>query len=672
MRAFIAFGAALSQVFSASAGAEPADEVWESYRAHLAAAESAARLEEPGRAIRWLQGAPVECRGWEHRYLGAALDMSMATPATLGDTVMAVSLSPDDAVLACGVSSGEIVLVKTSDGSVVRRWKAHSPEGLFRVAFSPDGKQVASCGADRKACVWDSATGGLRTTFDAHKFPVGGLAWSPDGSRIATSAYFTDKSTPIEGRIHTWNPATGELDKTMRAGVKPVVYLAWAGNGETLAAGTWNTHAWMFDPRSGAELHKLVERGVTGGDIRTDVVAISPDGSLVAVGSDVDWVRVYRTADGSRVAEMLDHHADVFALAFSADGKTLASGGADCAIRLWNTSDFTARGTLRGHTGAVRSVVFSSDGSRLYSGSADKTARSWEVSRGTHGPVALAHTGAGYACTFSTDGRTIAGAAYNGEMILWDAATGVVSARADAHGKSPVCHSAFSPDGKVIATCSWDRTVRTFEAGTLKPIRTMDAGAGAAWCVFSPDGARVLAALTNKSAVVLNAENGERVLTLEGHAGRVEQAAFSPDGSLIATASDALRVFDAATGTLLGTSPRSGAIATCAFSPDGSVLVSGSMSGEVRVHDPRTATPIRTLLTTDRPVYRVAFSPDGGRVAAAAIELFILNPQRPGEALRIKPLKETIWDVCFSPDGTRLAAMSWDGAGVVLDARARR
>ena len=241
-------------------------------------------------------------------------------------------------------------------------------EGLVNsVAFSPDGKTLASGSYDNTVKLWDVGSGKVIRTLTGHEdVYVYSVAFSPDGKTLASGS--NDKT------IKLWDVGSGKVIRTLAGHEDGVVSVAFSPDGKTLASGSMDktANAKLWDVGSGELLRTLA-----GHEDWVNSVAFSPDGQTLASGSEDKTVKLWDVGSGELLRTLVGHEDGVISVAFSAAGPTLASGGKDKTIKLWDVGSGKVIRTLAGQERWVYSVAFSPDGQILASGSMDKTVKLW-------------------------------------------------------------------------------------------------------------------------------------------------------------------------------------------------------------------------------------------------------------------------------------------------------
>jgi uncharacterized protein YjbI with pentapeptide repeats len=216
-------------------------------------------------------------------------------------------------------------------------------------------------------------------------------------------------------------------------------------------------------------------------------VAVSPDGSLLAVGWS-NFAEIVDLTDDRPLCVLSGHRGVVTGVAFSPDGTLLATASNDDrAARIWDTSTGQPRTTLTGHQLGLTGVAFSPDGAQLATASADRTARLWDTSTGQPRTTLTGHDAGLAGVAFSPDGTLLATASNDGTARLWDTSTGQPRITLTGH-HSTVWAVAFSPDGTQLATASADDTVRIWDTATGDALATLLSLPGDGYAVLTPDG----------------------------------------------------------------------------------------------------------------------------------------------------------------------------------------
>jgi WD40 repeat protein len=285
---------------------------------------------------------------------------------------------------------------------------AHTLEGHERtvksVAFSPDGRYLASGSVDATVKLWEVATAHEARTLAGHRDIVTTVAFSPDSRYLASGS--------IDGTIRIWEVGTEREPRTLTGHTHEVNSVSFSPDGRYLASGSLDGTVRFWDMETSLTVRTV--KGELG-----KAVAYSPDGKLLAGACYDHTIRLWESETG-REALILKGHTDlVNSVAFSLDGHYLASASSDKTIKLWELSTGREVRTLTGHESSVWCVAFTPDGKYLASGSADGTLRLWETGTGLEVSRLLdAHFGTVPALAFRPDGRYFA-AGNDDEILLW-------------------------------------------------------------------------------------------------------------------------------------------------------------------------------------------------------------------------------------------------------------
>lgn len=600
--------------------------------------------------------------------------------------------------------------------------------GVQAIAYSPDGKLLASAGNNKLVRIWDARTGREIKTLKGHQQAVRGIAFVKRGDG-KPSTLLVSGSTDKTVRI--WDLDTGVEKKIINL-PGPCGAVAVSTDGKFIAAGTafQNGDVLVFSLTDGVQQQRW--RAHAGGVFS---LAFSPDGKIIASGgakgsgspkaaNDNYALALWETATGNKIHAFEGHTEIVRAVTFAPDGATLASGGIDPAtgrsVRIWDAKTFKTIHTLKGQFGGqvdARAIAFSNDGQFIAAPDFSHV-HIWEAATGN--PQETIDT-PGHktveAIAFDANAWTLTFAGENGTLSRWDIARREWRKLAASGHTQSISAVAVSPDGKKIVTAGNDASARLWDLDTAQVVREFKnpkkAGVSLVHdAAFSPDGETVVTANHTQGIICWNAEDGtvkQHILGDNLAGPRIVSVAFAPDGKSIATESvdeAATKLWNPVTGELIRSFPRTGRGQTVAFSGNGKWLAAGSdqlcvfdtvtgkrrlnlparaiavaysrdnkllaasSSFEVRIYNAETGTELgKFKARTHYYAYRsIAFSPDGRYLAVAELEKLTLRDAKTGKELHIlEGHQASPTCVAFNFDGSILISAGEDCTAIVWD-----
>lgn len=308
-----------------------------------------------------------------------------------------------------GSEAGRWWLWNAAEGTLLLEPDRHR-EPVTAVAFSPDGKRLATASNDRTLRLWDAASGKQIEYLETAEGPINDLEWTGDGKAIFSAGG--------DALLSRWKLADYTETRPIEVIGGAVNAFDVSPDGKRVVTGDQIGRVWTWDLGARARI-QAYDRG---GYSAIYDVAYSPDGGRIAIAGSDRLVRVIDVKSGQEVAK-LSPSADAAsnrAVRFSPDGKLLATAGDDHHIVLWNTSNWKKERTLDGHDGTVAALAFSPDGKRLVSGGNDQMVRVWDVASGDELATFEGHQDVVTGVDVSPDGKRAASASRDRTALVWE------------------------------------------------------------------------------------------------------------------------------------------------------------------------------------------------------------------------------------------------------------
>jgi WD40 repeat protein/beta-lactamase regulating signal transducer with metallopeptidase domain len=659
--------------------------------------------------------APVKAPAVAQKEEPATYDNNPRNMQGSGGQVWAATVSPDGKTLVVvaggtGNNEGALTFWDLRTGKEIRTLTEEKP--IRCVAFSRDGKMLATGGFDNIARLRDPATGAVRKVLSGHTGGINSLAFTPDNKTLITGS--------LDHSLRFWNVADGKCTKTI-AEAHPdwILSIAISRDGKTLVTGSRDNTAKVWDLPAGKQRHLL-----TGHTNWAEGVAISPDNKTVVTASPDTTAKLWDATTGKLLHTLTGHTSGLNVAIFFAGGKRLVTCSHDQTVRFWDVLSGMPDGTITTtHDQTIYALTITPDEKQVISGSWDKSVKihdtvtheekttlipkryrpevTFPVSAvacspdgktlavgGTEPIIKLMDTTTGSVkhlleghtdevrrLAFSPDGQTLASAGFDGNVILWDVQTGKIRHTLKGH-VNWVFSVAFSRDGTMLASSGYDRTIRLWDPKTGKSLDVIkQSRSGVQALAFSPDGSKLAFGGADKTVKVWSLKERAVTTTLRGHTDAIRAVAFSPDGRFLASGAEdnKMRLWDLASGKEVGTHQFGGTVRDVAFSPRGASLAVASEDRSIRIVDPVTAVQRSALNAHSDAATAIAYSPDAQTLYTGSADQSIRawKGAVPAGKLRTayRSHGDETWVALLTRDGERLITAGKDGTVQVRKAK---
>jgi WD40 repeat protein len=599
-----------------------------------------------------------------------------------GNEILAVAFSPDGKWLATGSRDRTVKIWDMANGHEAASYTGHQ-RYVRAVAFSPDSKWVASAGGDRDIRLWDPQSGKDVRTLKGTGNYITAMVISPDGKYVFAAG--DDRTLQI------YDTATGTIKRTLDFKFGGIRGLAFSPDGTRLAAGAENgqVRLWVYPDVVTLEAPEYWSQQDDEGS--SNFVTFSPDSKLlIRCGPDAlkfydvqvpggarvtDPHLVLRPPDDPKNKSKLHHFT---CAAVSKDGKTLFTGCTDGLIRLNDMDGLEPAGVYRGHHSEITGLAFNRQGTQLASASSDYTVRLWNFDIVLQSREFAGHTEPIWAADFSPDGNRIISAGADRTARAWDVATGTELRKYGQHSEG-LTAARFSPDGKSVLLGGGDKLLRIYDADTAKLLKTFEGHTGTVTAAtFNHDGTRIVSGGADKTVIIWSVETAKPVATV--NVGSIVMAvAFSPDGKQVVAGmvDQYVRIFDADKGQPgPAWKAHSAAVGGLAFDAKGEFLATCGFDSLVKIWKAaEPGTLVANLPGHGGPVSAVAFRPDGQYLVSAGNDHLVKLWKRDGasfkEAQVFRGHKDWVTTLAFSRNGYFVLSAGADHAIKVWEVASR-
>ncbi|GAB4141886.1 MAG: hypothetical protein Fur0015_11310 [Ignavibacteriales bacterium] len=632
------------------------NEIYNSYLAHISAANLSLKLNDAVEAAKWLQKAPASLRGWEWDMLNSLTDRSLKSFSVEEyDTPTKAAFSSDGRIIAIGTTNGNIYLLRTDTFEKI--YTTHITNSkIYDIKFSTTGEEIFICSSDttivkfnllQKNIVWSAFT----ETIGSANIDV-----NYDNNSVLFTSWVKKDNKDV-GIISIYDPQKGRKIWGTEILENKVVSSRFRNDGKYFATGLSNGQIILWDFANKQRVRDFNFSESINNFLITDV-DFSPNGLQLAAVSDNASGKIWDLQSGKVIKELIGHTKPITSVAFNYDGSKIFTGSSDASIFLWDLTSSKIISKYFGHKGKINSLIVSPADDFLISTSDDKSVKLWDskigseftdksmlneknnflalnktavimATNGPKGSITIWDAKIGLAiknfpafddkllCADFSDSDTLIVGSYAKNIVrVWRIKTGEIYN--DYMGMAEGAISCdFHPGGKMIAAASSEGAVFIWEISKNMPVAKLATGSIPNSVRFSPDGKLVAAACADGKIYVWAVGKFQKTLEISASTKPLTSIRFSLDSKkILATSEDFIaRVFEIDKGRqVLELKGHSDKVLCGGFSADNSRIATGSADKTVKIWDAKTGECIITFSDFSSEINSLVFSSDNQRL----------------------------------------------------------